>query len=345
MAGVIRAEKQVGDARPWRPEDPLESIDFTGWDLAGEFLRWLETIGRAKASLQSYRRVLNQFQAFLNEKRGGKHIGKATREDVALWKKELDDRGLSEATKVGYFVLLNNFYRFLVESGDYPHRVNPVWMVKKSMSLANVTPLRREVTVEEMGEFVRFVKHPRDRALIVLLLKTGMRRGECANLRLGDIALDEVGRNKNPKLRPRSVLVEAGRPGTKRRPDTLIPIDEETVRALKTWLAVRPRSESDRLFVELNMKGAIDRQRLSYVVQEWARKFGWWSPDADLTVNVTPHFFRHFFTTQMRVRGMSDAVVSYIRGDSAKDIKDVYTHLPWEEVRAQYDRAIYKFGI
>jgi hypothetical protein len=47
----------------------------------------------------------------------------------------------------------------------------------------------------------------------------------------------------------------------------------------------------------------------------------------------------------MRKRRMSDAMVSYLRGDSAKDIKDIYTHFTWEEIREEYDRCIYKFGI
>lgn len=330
----------------WGLQDPLAHVDFDGVDLIGEFLEELEQIGRDRQTIKNYKNILGSFQRFLSEERGV-HIGKATRQDVLLWKKILDEHGYALKTKVNYLKLLSTFYKFLVENPEYPNNYNPVVKVRRSISLPCQRPVRPEITIEEMGRFVHSIAQPRDRAIIVLLLKTGMRRGELGDLKLSHITLDDNFQGKHPQLKgkPQSVFIQASQDNTKRRMDTVIPIDEECARALRIWLAMREPEDTDKLFLQLTTRKGLDAQRISYLVQYWTERFGWWQKGRDLKTNVTPHYFRHFFTTQMRLRGMQDPVVKYIRGDSAEDIIEVYTHYPWSEIRAQYDRCIYKFGI
>jgi integrase len=42
---------------------------------------------------------------------------------------------------------------------------------------------------------------------------------------------------------------------------------------------------------------------------------------------VTPHYFRHFFTTHLRDRTGDRGIVKYLRGDVVEDVIDTYTHL------------------
>jgi len=42
---------------------------------------------------------------------------------------------------------------------------------------------------------------------------------------------------------------------------------------------------------------------------------------------------------------MDEPLLAYLRGDTGKSVMDVYTHYSWDDIREQYDRCIYKFGI
>jgi integrase len=58
--------------------------------------------------------------------------------------------------------------------------------------------------------------------------------------------------------------------------------------------------------------------------------------------NVTPHYFRHFFTTHLRDRTGDRGIVKYLRGDVATDIIDTYTHNWGDRVRTVYEENIYQ---
>jgi integrase len=70
---------------------------------------------------------------------------------------------------------------------------------------------------------------------------------------------------------------------------------------------------------------------------------GWHQTGAGAGENVTPHYFRHFFTTHLRDRTGDRGVVKYLRGDVASDIIDTYTHNWGDQVRQTYLENIYTF--
>ena len=68
---------------------------------------------------------------------------------------------------------------------------------------------------------------------------------------------------------------------------------------------------------------------------------GWYADGAGAGENVTPHYFRHFFTTHLRDRIGDRGVVKYLRGDVADDIIDTYTHNWGDRVREVYEANVY----
>ncbi len=78
-----------------------------------------------------------------------------------------------------------------------------------------------------------------------------------------------------------------------------------------------------------------------YVVEKHAREHGWYRTGGGATENVTPHYFRHFFTTHLRDRTGDRGVVKYLRGDVASDVIDTYTHNWGDQVRTVYGANIY----
>lgn len=339
VSRVERAKRRFGI------ENPLDDVEFLDDDdFIGEFLKDLKLKGRRSRTLKNYRFALRDLEDFLRDE--NTHIGKTSERQVMRWKILLQERGLKDSTITLYLQCVSAFFDFLVESWVYPHVRNPAKPVLEAFGDGtNRNPHRRRISLDEMSDFVRGIHHPRDRAIIVLFLKTGIRNSELRNLEMNHVSVGDDLKQKHPAVEEKSIFVDSRIPGNKRKVDTTIPLDGEAIRALKTWLAIRSDNGSDHLFLTTNDGSRLGDHSIRHIVAKYARKRGWYKTGGGAERNVTPHYFRHFFTTQLRVRGMPDIFVDYLRGDSPKTTKDTYTHLSWEEVKSTYEEYIYKFGI
>jgi integrase/recombinase XerD len=64
-------------------------------------------------------------------------------------------------------------------------------VIKKKMRIKVPDALPRAIDPEDMRLFLSVIKKPRDWAMILILLRTGMRIGELLNTKVGDINLRE----------------------------------------------------------------------------------------------------------------------------------------------------------
>jgi integrase len=214
-----------------------------------------------------------------------------------------------------------------------------------------------------MRTFVRSIGHPFERAVVLTLLKTGMRVGELCNLDLRDVSLPavrELGVDVRPQLDGRGTALfvasehsvgdvtngERRTASNKRKRSTVVPIDDELRAVLLRWLAVRPDpiSPAQPLFLSTrdNWGKRVTPHVVHHVVEEHASNRGWYREGGGAEENVTPHYFRHFFTTHLRDRTGDRGIVKYLRGDVAGDIIDTYTHNWGDRVRETYESQIYR---
>jgi integrase len=114
---------------------------------------------------------------------------------------------------------------------------------------------------------------------------------------------------------------------------------------LVRWLAIRPDavSSAEPLFLGTaeGWGERLDPEAVRHVVETHAREWGWYRTGGGASENVTPHYFRHFFTTHLRDRTGDRGIVKYLRGDVADDIIDTYTHNWGDKVRETYEANIY----
>jgi integrase len=323
--------------------------------------------GRSDRTQAAYERVLRAFEAFLADRdTAGNELApaEASRRECMAWVHSLREAH-SRSTVATYASYLHRFYRYMTQTGVFDS--NPMELVVSEMDeTIEKNPSRREITLPTMRAFVQDVEHPLDRAVILTLLKTGMRVGECCNLDLRDCSLAErwaseaydLGTRAGLDNRPDSLLVgsdvvrgentngEGRSASNKRRRTTVIPIDDELGETLVRWLAIRPdaRSPAEPLFCST---GSEWGERLTppmarKVVEEHARAADWYRSGGGAEENVTPHYFRHFFTTHLRDRTGDRGVVKYLRGDVAEDVIDTYTHNWGDRVREVYEDNIYQ---
>lgn len=335
-------------------------------DSVQYFLEDLNYHGKHQRTLDAYNRVLRRFETFLDQERGVDSPREAGRRDCLAFVHELRSEQ-SPSTVATYASYLHRFYAYMTEVGEFES--NPMALVMEELDESiNKDPARRDIPLDRMRTFVADVTHPLERALIVTLLKTGIRVGELCNLDLRDVRLDdeailqEFGVSPRVQLedRPNTLFVAAdiargavvnGEERTasnKRMRDTLVPIDAELRRILRRYLAIRPDavSDSEPLFLSTGDKWGhrMKTEWVRSIVTEHARRFGWYREGGGATENVTPHYFRHFFTTHLRDRTGDRGVVKYLRGDVAEDIIDTYTHNWGDRVREVYEANIYTFG-
>jgi integrase/recombinase XerC len=318
------------------------------------FLEDMTYHGKSDRTVAAYGRVLDRFEAFLADR--DVTPGTATQRDCLAWIHSLREE-TAPSTVATYASYLHRFYSYMTQAGVLEE--NPMTLVMEELDESiDRDPTRREVSVAMMREFVTDIAHPLDRAVVLTLLKTGLRVGELSNLDCRDLNVDGAGQVR-PQIagRPDTIYVPAdvGRGDTvngehrsaanKRKRDTLVPVDGELRRALRRWLAIRPdpRSPADPLFLSTrdDWGARLTPSMVRTVVTQHAREVGWYNDGAGAGENVTPHYFRHFFTTHMRDRIGDRGVVKYLRGDVADDIIDTYTHNWGDRVREVYETNVY----
>ena len=337
-----------------RPDRGTASPD----DPVAYFLEDVTFQGKSQRTRDAYERVLREFEAYLDDR--GLDFETANHRDCMAYVHRL--RGsVGESTVATYASYLHRFYSYMTEVGVFAE--NPMGLVLEEIDESiNTDPARRDISVPAMRSFVGGIAHPLDRAVVVTLLKTGMRAGELCNLDRRDLylAADPFGDEHRPRLdgRPDSLFVDdAPARGTsyngerrtasnKRKRATTVPVDGELADVLRDWLAVRPdpRSPADPLFVSTADEWGkrLTPDMVHHLVETHARERGWYREGGGPEENVTPHYFRHFFTTHLRDRTGDRGVVKFLRGDVAQDVIDTYTHDWGGRVRSVYEEHVYR---
>jgi len=335
-------------------EDAGETVE----DPVEYFLEDITYQGKTPRTREAYGRVLREFEAYLESR--DLALAEANHRDCMAYVHQL--RGdVAPSTVASYASYLHRFYDYMRQVGVFED--NPMTLVLEEIDESiNTDPARRDVSVPEMRRFVATITHPLDRAIVVTLLKTGIRAGELCNLDRRDLALSGAPDDPDSSRaaldgRPDSIYVppeptvesayngEVRTASNKRQRATTIPVDEELAVTLRRWLAIRPdpRSSASPLFCSTadTWGGRLTTDMVHHVVEGHARDFGWYETGGGREENVTPHYFRHFFTTHLRDRTGDRGIVKYLRGDVASDSIDTYTHDWGDRVRRTYEENIY----
>lgn len=244
-------------------------------------------------------------------------------------------RNVKYKTVENYFSALSALYDYLTFEGlantniVLPFRKRYLRRYKDGYD----DPERRLLSVEEMGRLVNSMMDPRDRAMAVLLAKTGIRRGELLKLDLDNINWGGC-----------SITLKS----TPKRGNRIIFFDDECAVALRRWLRVREKlnPKTKALFVSYQSLGRLSRNGLWTAVVKYARRLGFHNPNSPrLEDHFGPHCFRHWFTTWLLRNGMPRDYVKELRGDRRGEAIDIYHHIDKEELRRAYLACVPKLGV
>lgn len=244
------------------------------------------------------------------------------------------EKGVAGKTVENYFAVLSTFYDYLTFEGLVSS--NPVLPIRRRYLRRykdNSMQERQLISVEAMGQLINSEMDIRNKAIIALLAKTGIRRGELISLDVEDVDLVEM----RIKLKP-----------TAKRSNRMVFFDAETAFVLRRWLKVREgRNKKGIPALFLNAMGdRLDRGGVLLLVGEAARRVGLHHPESErMEDRFSPHCCRHWFTTHLRRAGMRREFIQELRGDSRREAIDIYDHIDLKELKEAYLACIPQLGI
>lgn len=245
------------------------------------------------------------------------------------------EREVSYKTIENYFSALSSFYEFLMyEKYVNGNPINPVRKrYVKSYKDNDDGQTRKLISVVEMAKLINSVIDVRDKAIITVLAKTGIRRHELQELDVDDINWQE----QEIRLKP-----------TPKRTNRTVFFDDETAIILHRWMRARESRNKNNLkalFIS-NEGNRLSRNGYYRAVTKPAEKIGLHDPNSKRPEDhFSPHCCRHWFTTHMRRAGMSREFIQEIRGDVRKEAIDIYDHIDKKELRESYLAYIPQLGI
>lgn len=275
------------------------------------FAEHLRSIDRSRKTWEGYLRDLQNFADWFVHSNGeAPRAELITPADLREYRQYLQvQKRLAAASINRKLSALKAFLAWASESGRIKanpaegvrligkQKLAPKWLEKREAYLVE-REAERAVQVAR-SEAARFLA-VRDRAILVLLLNTGLRISELVALQVQDIQLSE---------RKGSLVVRLGK-GEKQR---IVPLNETARRALREWLEIRGQ---DQGYCFLDRRGeAMTPSGVHRRLAELGKRVG---------VEVHAHLLRHTFAKRLVDSGVGLEKVGALLGHSDLNTTRVY---------------------
>ena len=237
------------------------------------FIRHLRAENASERTVQTYAEAVSQLARYCREMGMPNDPTRLTREHVeAFIGRLLETR--KPATASNRYRGLQVFFKWLVEEGETPE--NPMVPMKPPRVPEEPAPV---LSAEDLGHILKACagngfEERRDTAIIRVLIDTGLRRTEMANL-----ALDDIDWSGDPPL-----LRVLGKGGRARH----VPVGRKAVRDLDRYLRLRGRHrEAGNPALWLGKAGPMSDSGIYQIVRDRAAQAG--------LQGIRPHLLRHSF--------------------------------------------------
>ena len=244
---------------------------------------------------------------------GQENIETVTRADISGFVEHLQDRGLKPRSVYTRIKSIYAFLNFLAEQNI----VHPDIM-KKKFSVKLPDSLPRAIDPEDICRFLSVIQNVRDRAMMLVLLRTGMRIGELLNTKVIDVNFDEK----------RIEIFEA----IKNRVGRVVYLSEDACDALTAWLKERSSQQAFLFY-------GWGHQPLTYSAAR--TRFYKLMETAGLShKGYTLHCLRHTFASELLNAGMRLECLQQLLGHSNIEMTRRYARLTDNTRKEEYFRAM-----
>jgi site-specific recombinase XerD len=268
--------------------------------LAQSFKRSLLAENKSKRTVETYMEAVNGLRRFLIEQGMPTDPTVLTREHVGSFITHLLEHW-KPSTANNRFRALQQFFAYLEEEGEID--VTPMRRMKPPHVPDEPPPVISEAEVKKLLKTCDGKDHVdrRDKAVIMLLLDTGMRRAELASLTLEDLDINNnfalvMGKNRRPRACP------FGR-------RTAMALDRYLRSRMKHRDAVRPE-------LWLGHSGPMTPNGINQVITKRAKQAG--------LPHIKPHQFRHSYAHNWLIHGGNESDLMRLAGWSSRSMLQRY---------------------
>ena len=249
----------------------------------GQFKNYLKSNNHSTSTIVAYGKDIEQLVRFLEDLKK-QQIHEVSKEDLQSFLTQMSTNGYTPKSVSRKINSTRTFYRFL--------KINEYITDDPSLLVEHpryeLTPPRILTPMEYRALRDAARNDQRMFAIIELLLQTGIRIGELANLRLGDIQGD------NLRVRP-----------YEKHEERLVPLNRSVKDALKRYLDSRPEVKEERIFITKSGKPFLVRN-IRTAIERYFRL----AEIKDAKVND----LRHTFVAHHLKHGVSLLVLSKLLG-------------------------------
>jgi integrase/recombinase XerC/integrase/recombinase XerD len=244
---------------------------------------------------------------------GKSDIVELERSDLEAFIEHEQDRGLYISTVRTRMASLIAFLHFLIEQDILSS--SPL---KRRIKLKLPDTLPRAMNPKDVKKLIGVIDDARDRALILLLLRTGMRIGEALGLTMNDIDL------KGKKI----LLME----GEKNNMGRVVYLSNDALFALKRWLAIRKKEETYIFYGHRHAPICYSTGRIRFVTYLKKARLD--------HKGYTVHCLRHTYASELLNAGMRLEVLQQLLGHQDIEVTRRYARLTDRTREEEYFRAM-----
>jgi site-specific recombinase XerD len=289
----------------------IRTSGLPGNDLVAEYLHDKYIKNLSFHTIDHSGGTILAFMRFLD--RQGSSLLTLTRREIGAFVEYEQDRGLKVVSIIAHLRAIYAFVAYLVRQEVLPPEImNPKVRMQEPDALPKAIP------DEDIKSIFNTVTSVRDRALLMLLYRTGMRIGELLQVKVDDIILPN-----------QTILLYVG---SKNYEGREVYYSSDAEQALKDWLRTRDATKRYLFY------GRSDRP-LSYV-SAWTAMRNALKRAGLLDKGYSLHNLRHTFATEMINHGMRVEVLQQILGHQDIEMTMRYARLSNKRIEEDYYRAM-----
>ena len=296
--------ESVRKSKPRLPYEPLQAFQK---EALNEMENQLRLEGKEHSTIKTYRGHLRRFFRYYSKVKPKDILAEQIKHYLNF---QLEERNVADNT---YGQILNSLVAFYRRTAKQAVKVDNLPRPKKRRKLPNV------MSKEEVQKVIASIQNEKQRMIVSLMYSSGLRVGEVVKVKVGDLNFDK-----------KRLFVKAGK-GDKDR-YTFLP--KKTISLLRSYISTY--QVDDWLFEGQN-GGHYSVKSVQQIVKTAVGR-------SRVKRRITPHSFRHAFTTHLHDFGYSVEQIRIWLGHAHLSTTQGYLHIGNDEqgdLKSPFDDMIF----
>ena len=290
----------------------LSKMDLPEKVYFARYICWKRRMNHKALSILGSFKSIELFLSFYASL-GKSCLEEIVKEDLEGFVEHEQDRGTKITSARTRLKHVFGFLRFLAEEDFLTERVF-IWKIK--LRLPEFLP--RAINPDDVRQLLSVIEKPRDRSLILVLLRTGMRIGELLNTRVMDL-----------DLRDKKIHIYEGEKNSLGR---VVYLSDDALFAIRLWLSKRDRRAAYLFYGWEDKPLGYSAARSLFV--KYLRKAGLSNK------GYTLHCLRHTCASELLNAGMRLECLQQLLGHHNIEMTRRYARLTDKTRESEYFRAM-----